>query len=69
MDAGTALLLQHLDIPAGGAVLDPGCGSGVIGCFAARNGAGAVDFLDADLLAVACARENIALNRLAEEEA
>jgi 16S rRNA (guanine1207-N2)-methyltransferase len=41
-------------------VLDLGCGCGVIGLVAAREGADWVDMVDANLLAVACARENVA---------
>ena len=64
LDAGTALLLAHLDIRPGASVLDVGCGSGAIGIAAARAGAHAaasrVDLVDASLLAVAAAQENLA---------
>lgn len=60
LDEGTALLLQHLEIPAGGRVLDFGCGCGVIGLWAAQRGAAQVDLVDVNLLAVAAAQENIA---------
>lgn len=62
LDDGTALLLDHLDVPPDGRVLDAGCGAGVIGIVAARLGAGAVDLADANLLAVAAARRNLAAN-------
>ena len=62
LDAGTELLLAHLDISAESRVLDVGCGSGIIGLLAARLGAGTVDMIDANLLAVMSARENIAIN-------
>lgn len=60
LDAGTAFLLQHLALGRGLRVLDAGCGYGPIGVAAARLGAAQVDMLDASLLAVAAARENIA---------
>lgn len=59
LDAGTALLLEHFDVPAGSRVLDVGCGVGVIGIAAARTGASAVDLIDANLLAVAATNENL----------
>jgi len=40
-------------------VLDVGCGAGVIGFAAARLGARSVDLVDANLLAVAAAQENV----------
>ena len=67
LDAGTALLLEHLDVRPGASVLDVGCGAGMIGIAAARDASRAaasrVDLVDANLLAVAAAREN--LRRLA----
>lgn len=58
LDAGTALLLDAMDIPAGAQVLDAGCGYGALGIAAALRGAAQVDMLDINLLAVAAAREN-----------
>ena len=58
LDAGTAMLLEHLDVPEGASVLDVGCGAGVIGVVAARRGAGAVTMTDVSLLAVASAQRN-----------
>lgn len=60
LDAGTALLLDHLPDLAGKRVLDLGCGTGPIGITAARRGAASVTMTDVNLLAVAAARENIA---------
>lgn len=60
LDAGTAFLLQHLDLQPGQRVLDAGCGYGPIGVAAARCGAVRVLMLDVNLLAVAAARANIA---------
>lgn len=59
LDAGTAFLLDHLELPAGARVLDAGCGYGPIGVAAARAGAAHVDMLDSNLLAVAAAAANI----------
>jgi 16S rRNA (guanine1207-N2)-methyltransferase len=59
VDDGTRLLLAALDIPAGGRVLDLGCGCGIVGMGAALRGAAHVDMVDSNLLAVAAARENI----------
>lgn len=64
LDEGTALLLDHLAVTPGESVLDVGCGYGIIGLLAARLGAGAIDLVDVDLLAVAAARENIARHGL-----
>lgn len=64
LDEGTRLLLEAIDLPAGARVLDIGCGSGAIGLLAARLGAAQVDLVDANLLAVAAAAENIRLNQI-----
>jgi 16S rRNA (guanine1207-N2)-methyltransferase len=59
LDAGTALLLEHLQVQPGERVLDVGCGLGVIGILASRKGAGHVDMVDANLLAVQAAGRNL----------
>jgi 16S rRNA (guanine1207-N2)-methyltransferase len=59
LDAGTAFLLAHLELPRGGRTLDIGCGYGPIGVAAALAGASHVDMLDVNLLAVAAAGRNI----------
>jgi 16S rRNA (guanine1207-N2)-methyltransferase len=69
VDAGTALLLDALVIPAGARVLDVGCGYGLIGLAAARLGAAQVELVDANLLAVAATQENIGRNRIAQARA
>ncbi len=59
LDAGTALLLQHLTVPDTGRVLDVGCGAGIIGILAHALGASDVDLVDANLLAVEAAARNL----------
>lgn len=59
LDAGTRLLLDHLEVAPGSRVLDVGCGIGVIGIQASRLGAAHVDCVDANLLAVNTASRNL----------
>ena len=63
LDAGTALLLDHLDVEPESDVLDVGCGYGIIGLAAARAGARAV-LVDDNLLAVRCALASVRANGL-----
>ena len=65
LDAGTRVLLETIESPAGARVLDLGCGCGVIGALAARLGAATADLADANLLAVAAARATLARNEIA----
>ncbi len=65
LDAGTALLLDHLDVKPDMRVLDIGCGYGILGMAAARAGA-QVALIDDDLLAVRCARASVEANKLAD---
>lgn len=60
LDPGTRLLLDALPDQLAGSVLDVGCGAGGIGIAASRLGADRVDLVDANLLAIAAAGENIA---------
>ena len=69
LDEGTSLLLAQLDVTPGAQVLDLGCGYGIIGLAAARLGAGHVDMVDVNLLAIASARENIANNGVSNADA
>jgi 16S rRNA (guanine1207-N2)-methyltransferase len=65
LDEGTAILLRCLP-PLTGAVLDLGCGSGVIGAAVARGGA-RVTFSDTSELALESTRRTLAANGLSAE--
>lgn len=66
LDVGTALLLDHLDGLPEGAVLDFGCGAGVVGAALARRyPASTLHLLDVDAFAVASSRQTLAANGLA----
>lgn len=69
LDAGTQLLLEHMVPPSGARVLDIGCGYGIIGLVASRQDVAAVDLVDANLLAVAATKRNIARNDIAIAQA
>jgi 16S rRNA (guanine1207-N2)-methyltransferase len=69
VDAGTALLLEALAVPAEARVLDVGCGYGMIGLAAARLGAAQIELVDTNLLAVAAAQENIVRNHIVQARA
>jgi 16S rRNA (guanine1207-N2)-methyltransferase len=65
LDVGTALLLEHLDGLPEGAVLDFGCGAGVVGAALARRyPASTLHLLDVDAFAVASSRRTLAANGL-----
>lgn len=64
LDTGTEMLLKVVNTPQGCTVLDVGCGYGIIGLFVATHGAGWVDFIDSDLLAIASCKETLARNRV-----
>lgn len=61
LDAGARILIETVEVNDGDRVLDLGCGYGAIG-IAAANRAREVQLLDTSLLAVRCARRNIARN-------
>ncbi len=59
-------LMKH--VKAGDAVLDIGCGSGILSIVACRLGAGQVTAVDIDPDCIDSTRANFAVNRLAEEQ-
>ena len=61
---GCLATLQECDL-AGKVILDLGCGSGILGIFAALKGAAAVSGYDIDPLAVDNSRENFVVNGVA----
>lgn len=66
LDAGTAALVEAMEIGAGEQVLDLGCGTGLLSVAAARRG-GEVTAVDADLRAVESTRRTLAANRVAAQ--
>jgi 16S rRNA (guanine1207-N2)-methyltransferase len=68
LDEGTKMLLSVTNIPPGARVLDVGCGYGILGLYAAIEGAGLVHLVDNNLLAVASSRETITLNHITNAE-
>jgi 16S rRNA (guanine1207-N2)-methyltransferase len=66
LDDGTAALVQAMQIHSGEAVLDLGCGTGLLALAAARRAA-RVTAVDADLRAVESARRTLAANHVAGE--
>lgn len=68
LDPGTRLLLETLQEPAAGRVLDFGCGCGVIGAALMKAWPAAeVELTDSDAAAVASARLTLEANRLSKE--
>ncbi len=67
VDQGTRLLLEYLEVPSEGIVLDIGCGYGVIGIFVAKlNPKLKVYMIDINPLAVKTTRYNARLNNVEE---
>ena len=65
VDAGSALLIEHLDVTAQQDTLDLGCGYGAIGlAIAKQTSAGNVHLVDKDFVAVEYARKNAEVNGL-----
>jgi 16S rRNA (guanine1207-N2)-methyltransferase len=68
LDAGSRLLLEHLDGLPPGELLDFGCGAGVLGAALKRRyPASRVQLLDVDAFALASSRLTLAANGLAGE--
>ena len=64
LDPGARILIEAVDVKADDRALDLGCGYGAIGIAASKR-AREVRLLESDLLAVRCARRNVARNGLA----
>lgn len=65
IDAGTQLLIEHLELQQGDTCLDLGCGYGAIGVTMAKCAQTAhVYMVDKDFVAVDYARKNVKQNRL-----
>ena len=65
IDAGTQLLIEHLDIQEDDTCLDLGCGYGAIGITLAKCAQTATVYMvDKDFVAVDYARQNVQQNRL-----
>jgi 16S rRNA (guanine1207-N2)-methyltransferase len=70
VDRGTRLLLDAVDVRGAAAILDLGCGYGVVGIVLAHRAPGArVALVDVNPRAVALAAENIRLNDVPNAEA
>jgi 16S rRNA (guanine1207-N2)-methyltransferase len=69
IDPGSRLLVNTATVPAGGRVLDVGCGAGVIGLtFAAADRRASVVCVDVSTAAVALTKENAEANELRNVE-
>ena len=70
IDAGTRLLIDHMEVADGSACLDLGCGYGAIGLTMAKlSGTGKVYMVDKDFVAVEYAQRNAALNQISNATA
>lgn len=69
IDAGTLLLLNHLELGSEETVLDIGCGYGPIGLAIAAHAQGEVHMVDKDFVAVDYANKNAAQNGLSHAKA
>jgi 16S rRNA (guanine1207-N2)-methyltransferase len=69
VDLGTRLLIESMQLPDAGAVLDVGCGYGAVGiAAAASNPLLHVVMTDVNMRAVQLARRNIKLNKVSNVE-
>lgn len=69
IDAGTILLLKHLNLAENEIALDIGCGYGPIGLTIAANCQGEVHMVDKDFVAVDYANKNAQVNGLSHAKA
>ncbi|MHB9031435.1 MAG: methyltransferase [Anaerolineae bacterium] len=61
LDTGTLRLIEHLPVHPYDNALDLGCGYGILGLWIAQHAArGSATLVDADILALECARRNLA---------
>jgi 16S rRNA (guanine1207-N2)-methyltransferase len=63
-DIGTALLAKYLPDCSGQAVLDLGCGSGILSLIAGHLGATSILAIDANVVATQCAERNFGFHNL-----
>jgi 16S rRNA (guanine1207-N2)-methyltransferase len=68
LDEATRMLLQSVAILPDAKVLDVGCGYGVLGLYAAAQGASLVHLVDDNFLAVASSQATLKLNRVANAQ-
>ena len=65
INAGTAALIESMEVQPADAVLDLGCGTGLIGLAAARLAPeGQVTLVDVNVAAVTCAQRTLAANHV-----
>jgi 16S rRNA (guanine1207-N2)-methyltransferase len=70
IDRGTQALIEHMQLPERGTIVDLGCGWGAIGIVAAAERPHCkVIMADINKRAVACAKQNVKMNRVANAEA
>jgi len=70
VDAGTRLLIEHMEVSPTDRFLDLGCGYGVVGVVGSRLASrGEAVLVDVNRRAVGLARENLRLNRIPNAEA
>ncbi|MDP5276872.1 class I SAM-dependent methyltransferase [Chengkuizengella axinellae] len=69
IDYGSKLLIEHMEIPSSGKILDVGCGYGPIGlCAASIEKSCNVTMIDVNERAIGLAKENAVLNHISNVE-
>ncbi len=69
IDAGTALLLEEIELHGDENILDIGCGYGPIGLTLAKDTNGEVHLVDKDFVAIEYAAQNAQLNKIKNAKA